>query len=42
VVVVGSGASHDVEDALGIFFPVQGDSVHYLTLLIVTDGGLYV
>jgi hypothetical protein len=42
VVVVGAGASHDVGVGLGIFFPVQGDSVRHLTLLIVIDGGLYV
>jgi hypothetical protein len=40
--VVGAGASHAVGDGLVVFFPVQGDGVHFLTLLIVTDGGLYV
>ena len=37
-----AGTLHDVGDGLGMFFADQRDIVRYLTLLIVTDGGLHV
>ena len=37
-----AGTLHDVGDELGMFFADQRDIVRYLTLLIVTDGGLHV
>jgi hypothetical protein len=42
VAVVGVGTTHDVGDGLSMFFTVQRDSIHHLTLSIVVDGGLHV